>query len=333
MSTRPYASGPVAPKPFDYIPFARQVEKQTPAGHDRYDPTLLTGYVQGEIVVLTPLYVASGTLELTKRVAAQFTAATPLIKAFVRSGGVRVIPGSTLKGAVRSVIEAITPSTVGKVGRRTQIPSFLREPGSGSRHESNGVDKKKAPVANQLSPADRLFGVMDYLGQVRFSDGRQIDDLVELIRVPSLFAPRAQGPALGRKFYKHGRPAQGNTPCEAAPINSRFGFRCDFDNLTDAELGVLLIALGQGEPALHLKLGGGKPACYGSVRIDVTALKLRRAIVEDYLDWEGTEADVAPAPLIATALADRQLVLAQQLQQLQETLKYPNDRDCPAGNY
>jgi len=329
MNRRPDPSGPSVEKPFDYIPFAQSDEvkaaKAPPAGHHRYDPTLCTGYLTGEISVLTPVHVASGTLELTKRVAPNLAPATPLIKGFVRSGGVRVIPGSTLKGAVRSVVEAITPSTVGKVGRQTNIPPFLREP--------TGVNKDKAPAQNPLSPADRLFGVMDYLGQVCFSDARQLGDAAVLIRMPSLFAPRTQGPARGRKFYKHGRPATGNTPVEAVPVNGRFAFRCDFENLSEAELGVLLLALGQGEPALHLKLGGGKPACYGSVRITVEHLQLRRNMVEDYLNWEGNEQEATAATYINVALADEKLLLAEQLRRLQQTLRYPNDRDCPTGNY
>jgi hypothetical protein len=174
---------------------------------------------------------------------------------------------------------------------------------------------------------------MDYLGQVAFADARQVGQEVVLVQVPSLFAPRGQGPARGRKFYKHGRPASGNTPTEAVPANGKFALRCDFENLTAAELGVLLIALGQGDPALHLKLGGGKPACYGSVRIAGLTLHLRRAIQDDYLAWEGTEAQAEPGEFVAAALADEQLLLRAQLAQLGETLKYPNDRDCPPGNY
>lgn len=329
MNRRPDRAEPPVEKPFTYIPFANEdavkAAKAPPAGHHRYDPTLCTGTITGEIAVLTPLHVASGTLELTKRVAPHLVASTPLIKGFVRSGGVRVIPGSTLKGAVRSVVEAITPSTVGKVERRTQIPNFLREPA--------GIKKSEPRERNRLSPADRLFGVMDYLGQVRFSDACQVDTTVALVRIPALFAPRAQGPARGRKFYQHGRPATGNTPVEAVPAGGRFSLRCDFENLTAAELGVLLLALGQGTPALHLKLGGGKPACYGSVRMTLNQLTVHQDIVANYLTWEGTTQVTTSATYIDLALADGKLVLTDQLRQLQQTLKYPTDRNCPTGNY
>lgn len=329
MAQFPNRDEPRAPKPFDYIPFADQkaveAAKAAPAGHHVYDSQLLTGFLTGEIVVLTPLHVASGGIELTKRVAPAFARTTPLIKAFVRSGGVRVIPGSTLKGAVRSVVEAITPSTVGKVARQTQVPQYVQEP--------RGVKKDKSPQENPLSPADRMFGVMDYYGQVRLSDARQIGAAVTLIQVPSLFAPRGRGMAPGRKFYQHGRPTTGNTPTESVPVDGRFAFRCDFDNLSASELGVLLIALGQGEPALHLKLGGGKPACYGSVRFEKLALMLRRRIVEDYLDWEGTEENAEPKEFVQRALGDSRIVLTDQLRRLTTLLSYRDDRNCTDGAY
>ena len=326
MSQRRYNQGPAAPKPFDYVPFASRVERGSLTGHHRYDPNLLTGTLHGEIVVLTPLHIASGGIELTERVAPQFVRHTPLIKAFVRSGGVRVVPGSTLKGAVRSVVEAITPSTVGIVDRRTGVPQALEGP--------RGIDKKKPPTNNRLSPADRMFGVMDYLGPVQFSDAPQIGEAVALVEQPSLFAPRAQGPVKGRKFYKHGRPATGNVPTESVPpTDGRFSWRCDFSNLSAAELGVLLIALGQGEPPLHLKIGGGKPACYGSVRMQLAELRLRGDVVGDYLSWEGTETVVEPEQYVRAAMDQAGFVLRPQWQKLSEILQWPNDRDCPSSAY
>lgn len=325
MSRRPYDQGPVAPKPFEYVPFAERVEKSPPSGHHRYDPDRLTGYLSGEIVVLTPLHVASGGIELTEQAAPQFARQSPLIKAFVRSGGLRVIPGSTLKGAVRSVVEAITPSTVGKVDRRTRVPKYLEEP--------RGIRKDQPPEGNLLSPADRMFGVMDYLGPVQFTDAPQIGDAVVLVEQPSLYAPRTRGPVKGRKFYKHGRPAAGNVPTEAVPEGGRFAWRCDFSNLSEAELGVLLIALGLGQPALHLKIGGGKPACYGSVRFELAELRLRSDVVGDYLSWEGAEAAAEPDQYVQAAMEEQGFVLRSQLQQLAQVLKWPNARDCPSGAY
>lgn len=319
-------------KPFDYIPFATRVQKDPPAGHHHFAADLLTGYLTGTITVLTPLHIASGSIELTKQVAPQFAPATPLIKAFVRSGGVRVIPGSTLKGCVRSVFEAITPSTVGKVGRRVRLPNRdLEEPSKLARNK-NAARNLLPPAQNLLSPADRLFGVMDYLGPVQFCDAQQVGNAVELVRLPALFSPRSTA-VKGRKFYKHGNPAAGKTPIEAIPVGGSFTFRCEFANLTAAELGALLIAMGKGEPAFNLKLGGGKPVCYGSIGIQLAGIYVYENIVEAYLSWETGIKMLDVKPLVDAALANDKLILRPQLSKLAETLTFTTERNAPSGNY
>jgi hypothetical protein len=96
---------------------------------------------------------------------------------------------------------------------------------------------------------------------------------------------------------------------------------------------VLLIALGQGDPPLHLKLGGGKPACYGSVRVQLTELRLRSDVVGDYLSWEGAETAAVPGAYVQAALEQKGFVLRPQWQKLSEILKWPNERDCPSDVY
>lgn len=319
-------------KPFAYIPFAERVRKRPPAGHDRFVADLRTGYLAGTIEVLTPLHIGAGTTELTKRVAPQYASHMPLVKAFVRSNGQRIIPGSTLKGAVRSIVEAITPSTVGKVGFRVRLPNRdLEEPRSLKR-ENRAARNLEPPAQNPLSPADRLFGVMDYLGPVQFSDAPQEGDAVEITPMPPLYSPQ-ETQVKGRKFYKHGKPATGGTPVETIPVGTQLPLRCDFTNLTNAEVGLLLLALGQGAPPFHLKIGGNKPSCYGSIGITISGVHVHADVVAAYLHWETEEEQLDIQALVAAALAEEGLVLQPQLQRLAETLTYPNNRDCPEGNY
>jgi hypothetical protein len=134
-------------------------------------------------------------------------------------------------------------------------------------------------------------------------------------------------------FYQHGKPATGNTPIEAVPAGGRFTFRCEFANLTEAELGGLLIAMGMGEPAFTLKFGGGKPAGYGSIAIQLAGIYVHANIVEEYLAWETSTKTLEVKPLVAAALADDTLILRPQLNMLAETLRYTTGRNAPAGNY
>src|SRR5579884_3442398 len=93
---------PPLPKPYAFVPFAPAgAVTVAPIGHDRYQEELLTGSIQGTLVALSPLHVASGSIELTG-------GQPSLVKAHFRCGDRPAIPGSSLKGAIRSIVEAIS---------------------------------------------------------------------------------------------------------------------------------------------------------------------------------------------------------------------------------
>ncbi len=94
----------------------------------------------------------------------------------------------------------------------------------------------------------------------------------------------------GRKFYVHDPARNTNTPPRWKTLNpgdkpkiknsvrpvaqgAAFWFHVDFENLTDAELALLLFTLRPLGPFRH-KLGMGKPLGLGTVRIDVCGLFL-----------------------------------------------------------
>jgi CRISPR/Cas system CSM-associated protein Csm3 (group 7 of RAMP superfamily) len=311
------------------VPLTKEaIERRRPVGHtEAVKVGLVSGVLHGRLKALTPVHVGSGGFELTKHVDRRLARETPVIKAHVRAGDRRVIPGSSLKGVIRSIVEAISPSCLRITGRasRRKLP----------RRELQGCRFK-----DNLCVACRMFGSLGYLGQVRFSDAVQVSGGVKVVYAPPLYAPRPRvrryydnrGNVAGRKFYYHGRLAKGDTPLEACPAGSEFTFSVQFDNLEERELGLLLIALGQGEPKLYPKLGGGKPACLGSVEVVIEALEVRGG-KEAYLSYEteGTPAD--PARYVRMALADKKLVLPRQLAALAEVLRYPSDRECPSRSY
>ena len=102
-----------APKPFDFVPLPKKrPNRKSPKGHDRYHEKCVTGQIQGTIAALSPIHIGSGVIDLGQDV--------ELIKTAVRTGGNIVIPGSSLKGAIRSVVEAISESCVCKVSRETR---------------------------------------------------------------------------------------------------------------------------------------------------------------------------------------------------------------------
>jgi len=193
-----------------------------------------------------------------------------------------------------------------------------------------------------------MFGAMGYQGQVRFSDAVQRENETEITTVPSFYPPRPrervyfdQEGVRGRKFFYHGEQAPGNVPIEACPAGSNFDFSVHFENLTAGELGLLLIVLGQGDlsegerpaqkpyPKLHPKLGGGKPACLGTIDIALGEL----LVSDQKLAWSDYDAGLTtetPAPYLAAAGA---LVLDSQLKDLANILEWPSTRRCPDRNY
>jgi len=312
--------GPQEPKPYDFVPLPDRVERAKSAGHDSFKRGLLTGTIVGELVALTPVHVASGNVELTgnNRI--------PLVKAHFRAGGKIAIPGSSLKGAVRSIVEAITRSCV-RVQSRTLRDKLPRGFEPCEPRDGNAL----------LCPACRLFGAMGYQGQVRFLDASLIQGKLTTMFTPSLFAPRTyarvyydcSGTVKGRKFYFHGQPAKGNVPLEVCDVGSRFRLRVDFANLTDAELGVLLTALGQGNPPFALKLGGAKPACCGSIEVEIESVETWD-IAGDALSFESSVDKADCNRLVNEAKA---LLVRANLERLHSILSKDSQRSCPSQSY
>ncbi|HID06205.1 MAG TPA: hypothetical protein EYP10_03560 [Armatimonadetes bacterium] len=312
--------GQQQPKPFDFVPLPDHVERAKPAGHDGFKKGLLSGIITGELVALTPVHVASGNIELTR------SNRIPLVKAHFRTGGKIAIPSSSLKGAVRSIVEAITRSCVRVQSRtaRSRLPSDF-EPCE-VRNENS-----------QLCPACRMFGAMGYQGQVRFDDAVLIQGRVGIMLAPPLFRPRADariyydrnGQLKGRKFYFHGQPAKGNVPLEVCDVGSRFRLHVDFYNLTEAELGVLLIALGQGNPALTLKLGGAKPICCGSMEIQIQSIQTR----DGFSDASKFDSPLNQVDHNRWLSAAQTLLVHSNLEKLHSILQADAQRLCPERNY
>src|SRR4051812_26279867 len=90
------------PKPYAFVPIPQgSTSPKHPAGHDRYQDELLTGTITGALVALSPVHVASGNIELTG-------GRPSLVKAHFRRNDRPAIPGSSLKGVIRSIVEAIS---------------------------------------------------------------------------------------------------------------------------------------------------------------------------------------------------------------------------------
>lgn len=314
---------PPLPKPYDFVPLPEgRIPLKPPAGHHRYEEGRLSGTLTAQIIARSPVHVASGLLTPTN------DRKYPLVKGHFRTQSRFAIPGTSLKGCIRSIAEAISRSSV-QVTRAREIERDLLPGRSNER----------------LDVAQRIFGALGYQGMVRFADALLTAEThAVIVPSPQLFRPRSESVDTyfdgrrprGRKFYMHGALAGGDLPLEACPIESSFELRAEFENLSPSELGLVLTAMGLGadpaQPRFRPKLGGGKPACLGTIEVTgVEVIAFRGGAA--HIDFDAVPEKLDVAPLLAAA-RDEGLVLDTQIGKLAEVLRWPNtNRKCPDRNY
>lgn len=223
--------------PYDFVSLPGKPKDWKGVGHDKYPPKLISGTLRLVYETLGPLHVGSGVFE-TAAECGLAGGETP-VRGIVRSGGQRVLPGSSWKGAVRARFEAITGSRLALLDQRgkdriEKIPEKLikRE---GQKEVSIKIEDPRlhalrpqeigTPPAGLkgLSPADAVFGCMGYRGRICPGEGTIEGPVaaspmkvkpMESPRMHRLAKPgaaRGEGPTKiviteveGRKFYYDG---------------------------------------------------------------------------------------------------------------------------------
>ena len=329
------------PKPYELISFPKErPPKNPPAGHHQYLGDRLHGTLFLTLKVQTTLHVSTGVVVMGSDIGSR----VPLIKTMVQNIDQKLsIQGSSLKGCIRSAYEAITNSTLAVITSRyrDQIP------------------QERLPCKNkqELCPASQVFGALDWQGLIEFSDAKCQNTGFATGFMPSLYRPRpdqrrayfdARGNVAGRKFYYHTIRAidkgqdRGITVQQAAKEYT-FKTQIQFKNLTAAELGTLLIVLGQ-DPKypIALKVGGGKPIGMGTMTVEVTAARVlqnKGDLRDRYSSYNPPESDSMTGTKLQQFMqkniqaAHSSLVQATQLQQLAGVLKYPTERKPKEGMY
>ena len=325
----------LSPKPYAMVSFPQKpIVRKKPAGHDQYLSQCCHGTLFLKLTVCTPLHVSTGVLATGEDVNKR---GIPLIKTMETQDTQKlIIPGSSLKGVIRSVYEAITNSTLGVVGR---------EKGRIPKDRFPGNDKTK------LCPASRIFGAMNWQGLVSFNDAKCDKQQFTVGFMPSLHRPHPERKAYnkgkyvaGRKFYYNfGRAVdQGQNrgiPVQQAGTEYIFTTQIQYKNLTEAELGTLLVILGQDKNnAIALKIGGGKPIGMGTVTTEIIELEHYQNIQERYKKYDTSSAILSGQELqnIVERLiqeAHKKLIEAPQMKELKNILNYPTNRKPPEGMY
>lgn len=323
-------------KPYALVPFPQKAPPlKRPVGHDRYRKDCLHGKLVLKLTVKTAVHVSTGIVAMGSDVGDRI----PLIKTMAQGRQRQLtIPGSSLKGVVRSAYEAITNSTLAVVSSK-----YKRE-----------MPQKRLPCRDKekLCPASLVFGALDWQGLIHFTDATCETAKSTTGFMPSLYRPRPderrayfrQGQAVGRKFYYNAVKAVsgGERGIPVQQAGTEFVFKTDlqFSNLSQSELGTLLIVLGQdAKYPMALKVGGGKPIGMGTMTVAIEAVETPQSLKERYTQYAIPDSSQLSGNTLkrfvddAIAAAHRGLVEKPQLEALADILKWPTDRTAPEGMY
>ncbi len=232
---------------------------------------------------------------LAGRIVCQLTAETPIFipksepiepKRFIKRNKVPIIPGSSLKGLFRNLVETVANGCFLLFDGKYERPPV---------HYEAKLPKGfgKCTSKDELCIACRMFGMLArrevFSGNVSVSDA--VTEEGKYSEHAPIYTKALMGPKprheifyldpkkeyiAGRKFYFHS-PQGIHTDQKKTgynqyicPLNpgSEFTFTVDFTNLKEDELPVLLYALVL-EPTMRHKIGLAKPLGLGSVKIEV----------------------------------------------------------------
>ncbi|OUM85999.1 MAG: hypothetical protein BAA01_01145 [Bacillus thermozeamaize] len=256
-------------KPYAFVQLSRKVEYAPLRPRNVLDPKLHHGKWLIRGCTLTPLIVRSGKILLHEN---------RLVYGPILQNGHPVIPGSSLKGVVRSIYEAISHSCIQQPqGKKKDLTRYL-------------PPEKQSPCMTQdrICPACQVFG---FVGRgkenvakslVSFTDfllQGQAKDWLNTELIPQLYQPRLEEAirlylddedVLQRKFYYHGTPETGQgSPTLVLKPGAVVEGEIHYQQMTDEELGRLAFSFGFGDPAFALKVGYAKPAYLGSIQFEL----------------------------------------------------------------
>lgn len=335
----PGSSNPeLAPKPYDFVSFPKERPNlQRPVGHHKYFSDRLHGTLFLTLKVQTSLHISTGIVAMGSDIGNN---RIPLIKTMVQGVDQKLsIQGSSLKGCIRSVYEAVTNSTLAVITSRYK----------------DKIPTERLPCRNkeQLCPASRVFGALDWQGLLDFNDAKCESVGFTTGFMPSLYRPRPdesnayfiRGKAAGRKFYYHtiraiDKGQNSGIPVQQAGREYTFTTELHFRNLLAEELGTLLIILGQDSKyPLALKVGGGKPIGMGTMTVNIDRIEKPQSLIQRYSSYQVSETDELTGEKLAQfkqkniQAAHSRLIQKQQLEELTKVLRYPTDREPPSGMY
>jgi CRISPR/Cas system CSM-associated protein Csm3 (group 7 of RAMP superfamily) len=323
------------PKPFGKVTITRNKAHNVLIGHERFAHSY-TGKVTLLLTALTPIHVGSGIYEMAN---------DEPVRGLITADNQVIVPGTSLKGTIRSIAEAISDSCV-RISRGEIRDNLARDARPCDEIKSTVRVKGREP---KLCVCCSIFGALGYQGRISFTDARLLaENRTALHHIKSPYPPRDSARFYtdverrfnGRKFYFHGQPvaAPQGEPYQVIESNSELECSMEFESLTAAECCLLFVAMGIFDDII-IKIGGAKQAMLGSVEITPTGLELRKP-TQSFLDFSESETDAKEviSQGIVTRLLDEvgkanHLVNEDALDELIKIWEWPSIRKAPITMY
>lgn len=230
------------PSNYEFLPFIK------PRKFTADSKKVFSGYIEIELITVDKLFIGSGMSHFD---GVNIPAST------LQENGKLIIPGSSLKGAVRHISRAVSPSCI---------------PDAKENEIRNGYFKK-CRLDDCCIVCD-MFGMMSKASKLRFTDLTSENGKTVKIKVPAQFEPKKNTDKykedrkfIGYKFYYtdcEERNAPKRESVEAIVENTSFTGKIFFNKLYKEELQLLMFALSFSE-AFSIKLGKYKADGFGTV--------------------------------------------------------------------
>jgi len=290
-----------AKAPYNFVPLNQTVvEVEQRPDFDKYHNDRYTGYIDIKIENLTPLYIRNSDKDEDKDKQKSYE--------FFNVDGKYIIPGSSIRGMIRTLVEIISYGKFGyfndeiKRRRRKNVGKVSNHIPENHKHKDDKtIDIAEAIFGKESKFASRVF-FEDAVLQNNPQDAFYEKTSPKILSSPkptcfqhyleqSSNDPRelnhwnSNAPIRGNKLYWHrNTPSNSNekhswnegkiindtqhTVIKPLKEKNKFKGRIRFENLSSVELGALLFAIDLPENCAH-KLGMGKPLGLGSVKITI----------------------------------------------------------------
>ena len=158
---------------YEFLPLLDHSKKDSYTLHNRVEKDTYNGKMKLRILVKTPLHIGA--------LYQEFDHEGNIIKKHMQRNGIAVIPGSSLKGAVRSIAEAVSYSCAVTVPDPV-LKNILPE----------GNKKRCSPMDKELCITCSIFGTIgagSYKGKLNFGEFALKDGHIIQKKLPSMESP------------------------------------------------------------------------------------------------------------------------------------------------